>query len=214
MFWRPQGILGASERVCPGSCSPLLAAAPLTGMGNYPLHLMIMCLLWAFVYTGWAMMGRLGMVSLGHGAFLGIGAYGGGDGVEPLGPFALAGTAARAGARRTGRVPDRLSVLPLQDRRPLLRAGDARALGNRAHDHRRAARPDRWLAWRHAATPRCRAPTGRSSRCSSPRRWCGSTSCWASGWRACGSGPASTARWRASRWRRSARKRMPPRRSA
>jgi len=53
----------------------LLAAVPLTGMGNYPLHLAIMCLLWAFVYTSWALMGRLGMVSLGHGAFLGIGAY-------------------------------------------------------------------------------------------------------------------------------------------
>jgi len=53
----------------------LLAAAPLAGMGNYPLHLFIMSLLWAFVYTGWAIMGRLGMVSLGHGAFLGIGAY-------------------------------------------------------------------------------------------------------------------------------------------
>jgi branched-chain amino acid transport system permease protein len=54
----------------------LLAVAPLAGIGNYPLHLMIMCLLWAFVYTGWALMGRLGMTSLGHGAFLAIGAYG------------------------------------------------------------------------------------------------------------------------------------------
>ena len=54
----------------------LLAAAPLAGIGNYPLHLMVMCLLWAFVYTGWALMGRLGMTSLGHGAFLAIGAYG------------------------------------------------------------------------------------------------------------------------------------------
>ena len=53
----------------------LLAAAPLAGMGDYPLHLLILCLLWAFVYTGWAIMGRLGMVSLGHGAFLGIGSY-------------------------------------------------------------------------------------------------------------------------------------------
>jgi branched-chain amino acid transport system permease protein len=52
-----------------------LMLVPLTGIGNYPLHLMILCLLWAFVYTGWAIMGRLGMVSLGHGAFLGIGAY-------------------------------------------------------------------------------------------------------------------------------------------
>jgi branched-chain amino acid transport system permease protein len=53
----------------------LLAAAPLSGMGNYPLHLLIMCLLWAYVYTSWSVMGRLGMVSFGHGAFLGIGAY-------------------------------------------------------------------------------------------------------------------------------------------
>jgi branched-chain amino acid transport system permease protein len=52
-----------------------LALVPLTGIGNYPLHLIITCLLWGFVYTGWAVMGRLGMVSLGHGAFLGIGAY-------------------------------------------------------------------------------------------------------------------------------------------
>jgi branched-chain amino acid transport system permease protein len=53
----------------------LLAALPLSGIGNYPLHLVIMCLLWAYVYTSWSIMGRLGLVSLGHGAFLGIGAY-------------------------------------------------------------------------------------------------------------------------------------------
>lgn len=53
----------------------LLAIAPLSGMGNYPLHLLIMSLLWGFAYTGWAIMGRLGLVSLGHGAFFGIGAY-------------------------------------------------------------------------------------------------------------------------------------------
>lgn len=53
----------------------LLAALPLSGIGNYPLHLVVMCLLWGYVYTSWAVMGRLGMVSLGHGAFFGIGAY-------------------------------------------------------------------------------------------------------------------------------------------
>ena len=53
----------------------VLGLLPLAGLGNYPLHLIILCLLWGFVYTGWALMGRLGMVSLGHGAFLGIGAY-------------------------------------------------------------------------------------------------------------------------------------------
>ena len=53
----------------------LLAAFPLAGPGNYPMHLVIMCLLWGYVYTSWSIMGRLGMVSFGHGAFLGIGAY-------------------------------------------------------------------------------------------------------------------------------------------
>jgi branched-chain amino acid transport system permease protein len=53
----------------------LLALVPFYGLGNYPLHLIIMCLLWGYVYTSWSIMGRLGMVSFGHGAFLGIGAY-------------------------------------------------------------------------------------------------------------------------------------------
>jgi len=53
----------------------MLAAFPLAGLGNYPLHMLIQVLLWGFVYTSWSIMGRLGMVSFGHGAFLGIGAY-------------------------------------------------------------------------------------------------------------------------------------------
>ena len=53
----------------------LLAGTPFYGLGNYPLHLVIMCLLWGYVYTSWSIMGRLGLVSFGHGAFLGIGAY-------------------------------------------------------------------------------------------------------------------------------------------
>ncbi|MBV8030507.1 MAG: branched-chain amino acid ABC transporter permease [Betaproteobacteria bacterium] len=42
---------------------------------NYPLHLAILVLLWGYIYTSWSLMGRLGMVSFGHGAFMGIGAY-------------------------------------------------------------------------------------------------------------------------------------------
>ena len=44
-------------------------------IGNYPLHLAILVLLWGYIYTSWSLMGRLGMVSFGHGAFMGIGAY-------------------------------------------------------------------------------------------------------------------------------------------
>ena len=32
-------------------------------------------LLWGYIYTSWSLMGRLGLVSFGHGAFMGIGAY-------------------------------------------------------------------------------------------------------------------------------------------
>ncbi len=42
---------------------------------RYYLHLVIQILIWAFIYTGWSMMGRFGLTSLGHGAFTGIGAY-------------------------------------------------------------------------------------------------------------------------------------------
>jgi len=42
---------------------------------NYPLHLAILVLLWGYIYTSWSLMGRVGLVSFGHGAFMGIGAY-------------------------------------------------------------------------------------------------------------------------------------------
>jgi len=41
----------------------------------YYMHLLIQILLWSFVYTAWSIMGRFGFVSLGHGAFMGVGAY-------------------------------------------------------------------------------------------------------------------------------------------
>ena len=52
----------------------ILIALPLV-TSAYFLHLAIQILLWGFVYTAWSMMGRFGLVSLGHGAFMGIGAY-------------------------------------------------------------------------------------------------------------------------------------------
>ena len=52
-----------------------LAALPFLGMSVYLLHIAVQILLWGMVYTAWAVMGRFGMMSLGHGGFLGIGAY-------------------------------------------------------------------------------------------------------------------------------------------
>jgi branched-chain amino acid transport system permease protein len=54
--------------------SVALAAVPLV-MRDYVLHIAIQILLWGFIYTAWSLMGKFGLVSLGHGAFLGIGAY-------------------------------------------------------------------------------------------------------------------------------------------
>jgi branched-chain amino acid transport system permease protein len=56
----------------------LLAAAPflpMGGMRQYILHVVIQIFIWSFIGTAWALMGRFGLVSLGHGAFLGVGAY-------------------------------------------------------------------------------------------------------------------------------------------
>ncbi|HLH90523.1 MAG TPA: branched-chain amino acid ABC transporter permease [Xanthobacteraceae bacterium] len=57
----------------------VIAAALLAGVPfaapPYFMHLIIQILLWGFIYTAWSLMGRFGLVSLGHGAFLGIGAY-------------------------------------------------------------------------------------------------------------------------------------------
>ncbi len=56
----------------------LLAAGPvipLGGMKEYVLHVMVQIFVWSFIGGAWSLMGRFGLVSLGHGAFLGLGAY-------------------------------------------------------------------------------------------------------------------------------------------
>jgi branched-chain amino acid transport system permease protein len=56
-----------------GAAAALVAAPFLTP--PYFMHLIIQILLWSFIYTAWSIMGRFGFVSLGHGAFVGVGAY-------------------------------------------------------------------------------------------------------------------------------------------
>jgi len=53
----------------------ILVALPFLGLDSYPLHLAIVILIWSFAYTGWSIMGRFGLVSLGHGAFMAVGGY-------------------------------------------------------------------------------------------------------------------------------------------
>jgi branched-chain amino acid transport system permease protein len=54
---------------------PLAVRYGLPASEKYYLHLLIQILIWSFIYTGWSLMGRFGLTSLGHGAFTGIGAY-------------------------------------------------------------------------------------------------------------------------------------------
>src|SRR3954454_8189380 len=54
---------------------PLLVHVLFPAAEKYYLHLLIQILIWSFIYTGWSLMGRFGLTSLGHGAFTGIGAY-------------------------------------------------------------------------------------------------------------------------------------------
>ncbi|MFT7576762.1 MAG: branched-chain amino acid transport system permease protein, partial [Alphaproteobacteria bacterium] len=58
-----------------GIIAVILCALPFIGVETYSLHLIIVILIWAFAYTGWSIMGRFGLVSLGHGAFMSIGGY-------------------------------------------------------------------------------------------------------------------------------------------
>ncbi|HET8576178.1 MAG TPA: branched-chain amino acid ABC transporter permease [Methylomirabilota bacterium] len=48
---------------------------PMGGMRQYVLHVVIQIFIWSFIGQAWSLMGRFGLVSLGHGAFLGVGAY-------------------------------------------------------------------------------------------------------------------------------------------
>jgi branched-chain amino acid transport system permease protein len=53
----------------------LIPFLPLGAAQEYIWHVIIQIFLWSFVGNAWSLMGRFGLVSLGHGAFLGVGAY-------------------------------------------------------------------------------------------------------------------------------------------
>ncbi|HEX3403531.1 MAG TPA: branched-chain amino acid ABC transporter permease [Acetobacteraceae bacterium] len=64
------------SRALPWLAGVVLVALPFVYHEPYPLHIMVIVLIWSFMYTSWSVMGRFGLVSLGHGGFMGIGAYG------------------------------------------------------------------------------------------------------------------------------------------
>lgn len=50
-------------------------ALPAVISSQYIIHILNLIFIWGFMATAWSYMGRFGLVSLGHGAFMGIGAY-------------------------------------------------------------------------------------------------------------------------------------------
>jgi branched-chain amino acid transport system permease protein len=67
--------LVTARQLLPFVAGPVLIALPFIYRDPYHLHIVIQILIWAFAYTSWSMMGRFGLVSLGHGGFMGVGAY-------------------------------------------------------------------------------------------------------------------------------------------
>jgi branched-chain amino acid transport system permease protein len=67
----------APRLLAAGGLAALLVApfVPLAGLKQYALHVVIQIFIWSFIGNAWSLMGRFGLVSLGHGAFLGVGAY-------------------------------------------------------------------------------------------------------------------------------------------
>src|SRR3981189_3907985 len=52
-----------------------LIALPFVYRDPYHLHILVLILIWSFAYTSWSIMGRFGLVSLGHGGFIGVRAF-------------------------------------------------------------------------------------------------------------------------------------------
>ena len=83
MFIRPAGLLArrsmnafVNQRwLISAIAGAALIVLPFVYRDPYHLHILILILIWSFAYTSWSMMGRFGLVSLGHGGFMGVGAY-------------------------------------------------------------------------------------------------------------------------------------------
>jgi branched-chain amino acid transport system permease protein len=63
------------SRILPWLVGAALIGLPFVYTAPYPLHILIIILIWSFAYTSWSVMGRFGLTSLGHGGFMGVGAY-------------------------------------------------------------------------------------------------------------------------------------------
>src|SRR5262249_32308271 len=67
--------LVTARRLLIGLGALILTALPFVSKQPYPLHVLGLLLILSVPYTSWSVMGRFGLLSLGHGGFMGVGAY-------------------------------------------------------------------------------------------------------------------------------------------
>jgi branched-chain amino acid transport system permease protein len=66
---------GAGGKIIGALFFLFVVVLPLLPISSYIIHVVTLIFIWSLIATAWSYMGRFGLVSLGHGAFMGIGAY-------------------------------------------------------------------------------------------------------------------------------------------
>ena len=66
---------GRIGKILPVVLLAVLIILPMLPVSTYIIHVATLIFIWSIVATTWSFMGRFGLVSLGHGAFMGMGAY-------------------------------------------------------------------------------------------------------------------------------------------
>src|SRR4051812_50142349 len=72
---REAPMMGRGRLAAWGMGLAALVALPFVYRDPYHLHILVLILIWSFAYTSWSMMGRFGLVSLGHGGVIGKGGH-------------------------------------------------------------------------------------------------------------------------------------------
>jgi len=74
------------QRYTPLAVAALLALVPLLPLSSYLMHIFILVIMWAIIGMAWNLLGGFtGLVSFGHAAFFGLGAYSAGVVYQKLG---------------------------------------------------------------------------------------------------------------------------------
>lgn len=68
-------IRGLKAKIILGLLVAAVLVIPIFVESQYIIHIITLFFIWGLIATAWSYMGRFGLVSLGNGAFMGIGAY-------------------------------------------------------------------------------------------------------------------------------------------